>query len=46
MNWLAGGSGIGDSLTVQQQRIRHLQAENWQLCLENNILKRLQSFHG
>jgi transposase len=39
-----GQSGIGKPLTVEQQRIRQLEAENRQLRLDNDILKKASAF--
>lgn len=36
----AGQSGIGKPLTAEQQRIHQLEAENQQLCMDNDILKK------
>jgi len=40
----AGQSGIGKPLTAEQQRIRQLEAENRQLRLDNDILKKASAF--
>jgi transposase len=37
---LSVGSGIGKLLTAEQQRLRQLEAENRQLRLANDILKK------
>ena len=39
-----GQSGIGKPLTAEQQRIRQLEAENRQLRLDNDILKKASAF--
>lgn len=39
-----GQSGIGKPLTAEQQRIRQLEAENRQLKLDNDILKKASAF--
>jgi transposase len=41
---LAGKTGIGKPLTAEQQRIRQLEAENRQLRLDNDILKKASAF--
>ena len=40
----AGGPGIGQPLTAEQQRIRQLEAENRQLREDNNLLKKASAF--
>jgi transposase len=40
----AGGPGIGKPLTAEQQRIRQLEAENWQLREDNALLKKASAF--
>ena len=40
----AGQTGIGKPLTTEQQRIRHLEAENRQLRMDNDILKKASAF--
>jgi len=40
----AGGTGIGKPLTAEQQRIRQLEAENRQLRMDNDILKKASAF--
>jgi transposase len=40
----SGGSGIGKPLTAEQQRIRQLEAENRQLKVDNDILKKASAF--
>jgi transposase len=40
----AGQSGIGKPLTAEQQRIRQLEAENRQLRMDNDILKKASAF--
>ncbi len=49
--WLAqldaeqsGQAGIGKPLTVEQQRIRQLEAENRQLRQDNDLLKKASAF--
>jgi transposase len=37
---LNGQSDVGKPLTAEQQRIRQMQAENRQLRMDNDILKR------
>lgn len=39
-----GQPGIGKPLTVEQQRIRQLEAENRQLRLDNDLLKKASAF--
>jgi transposase len=39
-----GQSGIGKPLTAEQQRIRQLEAENRQLRMDNDILKKASAF--
>lgn len=39
-----GQSGIGKPLTVEQQRIRQLEAENRQLRSDNDLLKKASAF--
>ena len=41
---LNGQTGIGKPLTAEQQRIRHLEAENRQLHMDNDILKKASAF--
>jgi transposase len=41
---LAGKTGIGKPLTAEQQRIRQLEAENRQLRLDNELLKKASAF--
>lgn len=41
---LNGQSGIGKPLTAEQQRIRQLEAENRQLRMDNDILKKASAF--
>jgi transposase len=41
---LAGKTDIGKPLTAEQQRIRQLEAENRQLRLDNDILKKASAF--
>jgi transposase len=41
---LAGKTGIGKPLTAEQQRIRQLEAENRQLRLDNDVLKKASAF--
>lgn len=41
---LNGHSGIGKPLTVEQQRIRALEAENRQLRSDNDLLKKASAF--
>jgi transposase len=41
---LVGKTGIGKPLTAEQQRIRQLEAENRQLRLDNDILKKASAF--
>ena len=36
----AGGAGVGKPLTPEQQRIRQLEAENRELRLDNDFLKK------
>ncbi len=40
----AGQPGIGKPLTAEQQRIRQLEAENWQLRQDNDLLKKASAF--
>ncbi len=40
----SGHSGIGKPLTADQQRIRQLEAENRQLRMDNDILKKASAF--
>jgi transposase len=40
----AGQSGIGKPLTADQQQIRQLEAENRQLRMDNDILKKASAF--
>ena len=40
----AGGAGIGKPLTPEQQRIRQLEAENRELRLDNDFLKKASAF--
>ncbi len=40
----AGQKGIGRPLTAEQQRIRQLEAENRQLRMDNDILKKASAF--
>lgn len=40
----AGQSGMGKPLTPEQQRIRQLEAENRQLRMDNDILKKASAF--
>ena len=40
----AGGPGIVKPLTAEQQRIRQLEAENWQLREDNALLKKASAF--
>lgn len=40
----AGQTGIGKPLTADQQRIRQLEAENRQLRMDNDILKKASAF--
>jgi transposase len=41
---LNGQSGIGKPLTAEQQRIRQLEAENRQLRMDNDLLKKASAF--
>jgi transposase len=41
---LNGQSGTGKPLTAEQQRIRQLEAENRQLRMDNDILKKASAF--
>jgi transposase len=41
---LDGQAGIGKPLTAEQQRIRQLEAENRQLRMDNDILKKASAF--
>lgn len=40
----SGQRGIGNPLTVEQQRIRHLEVENRQLRMDVDILKKASAF--
>ena len=40
----SGGSGIGNPLTVEQQRIRQLENENRQLRSDVDVLKKASAF--
>jgi transposase len=40
----AGERGLGKPLTAEQQRIRQLEAENRQLRMDNDILKKASAF--
>ena len=40
----AGQPGLGKPLTVEQQRIRQLEAENRQLRQDNDLLKKASAF--
>ena len=40
----AGGAGVGKPLTPEQQRIRQLEAENRELRLDNDFLKKASAF--
>lgn len=40
----SGQSGIGKPLTAEQQSIRQLEAENRQLRMDNDILKKASAF--
>jgi transposase len=40
----AGQPGIGKPLTAEQQRIRQLEAENRQLRMDNDLLKKASAF--
>lgn len=40
----SGQRGIGNPLTVEQQRIRHLETENRQLRMDVDILKKASAF--
>jgi transposase len=40
----AGQKSIGKPLTAEQQRIRQLEAENRQLRMDNDILKKASAF--
>lgn len=40
----AGGPGIGNPLTAEQQRVRQLETENRQLRMDNDILKKASAF--
>jgi transposase len=40
----AGQKGLGKPLTAEQQRIRQLEAENRQLRMDNDILKKASAF--
>ena len=40
----AAGPGAGQPLTVEQQRIRQLEAENRQLRQDNDLLKKASAF--
>ena len=39
-----GQAGIGKPLTAEQQRLRQLEAENRQLRLDNDLLKKASAF--
>ena len=39
-----GERGIGKPLTAEQQHVRRLEAENRQLRLDNNLLKKASAF--
>lgn len=39
-----GQTGIGKPLTAEQQRMRQLEAENRQLRLDNDLLKKASAF--
>lgn len=39
-----GHNGIGKPLTAEQQRVRQLEAENRQLRLDNDLLKKASAF--
>jgi transposase len=39
-----GHNGIGKPLTAEQQRVRHLEEENRQLRLDNDLLKKASAF--
>jgi transposase len=39
-----GERGLGKPLTAEQQRIRQLEAENRQLRMDNDILKKASAF--
>ena len=41
---LNGQPGIGKPLTAEQQRIRQLEAENRQLRMDNDLLKKASAF--
>jgi transposase len=41
---LSGQPGIGKPLTPEQQRIRQLEAENFRLKQDNDILKKASAF--
>jgi transposase len=41
---LGGEAGIGKPLTAEQQRIRQLEAENRQLRMDNDVLKKASAF--
>lgn len=41
---LNGQPGIGEPLTVEQQRIRQLETENRQLRMDNDLLKKASAF--
>lgn len=41
---LSGQPGIGKPLTVEQQRIRQRETENWQLRMDNDLLKKASAF--
>lgn len=41
---LNGHAGMGKPLTAEQQRIRQLEAENRQLRMDNDILKKASAF--
>lgn len=39
-----GGPGVGKPLTIEQQRIRQLEAQVRQLCEDNALLKKASAF--
>ena len=39
-----GQAGIGKPLSAEQQRIRQLETENWQLRSDNDLLKKASAF--
>jgi transposase len=41
---LSGQPGVGKPLTAEQQRIRQLEAENRQLRMDNDVLKKASAF--